>query len=226
MPGKKNPKETKRKLLEVAFNLFLKDGYENVSLQAIHEEVGVSKGALLHHFKSKEELAEACMVFQNELAAEEYKDFFSHNMAGREKITHLLQKNIENVLNSNDEKGKGDVRTNSMYRSVTSPQLLLLFMRHAEDGNIATLLTDLINEGNADGSLDVKFPEECGKLLLLLYNTWTTPFVFNGGLDLAEKKLKYMQYLFKLQGADIISDELVKNTLSVMQVMHDSPKQS
>jgi len=219
MLRKNNPEETKRKLLEVAFGLFLKDGYENVSLQAMHEAAGVSKGALLYHFRSKEELAEACMVLQNKLAAEAYKDFFLPDMNGREKLVHLFQKNIESVLDLDDENGA--VRANSMYRSVTSPQLLLLFMRHTEDGNIATLFIDLIKEGNADGSLNVKFPEECGKLFLLLYNTWTKPFVFNGGLDLVEKKLKYMQYLFKLQGADIIRDELVQNTLLAMQMIYD-----
>ncbi|MCF8298826.1 MAG: TetR/AcrR family transcriptional regulator [Saprospiraceae bacterium] len=48
--------ETKDKILQVAFNLFLKKGYKDVSLKQIVEAVDLTKGAFYHYFSGKEEL--------------------------------------------------------------------------------------------------------------------------------------------------------------------------
>ncbi len=43
-------------LLEAARAAFLRDGYTNVSMQALAEAAGMTKGAPYYHFKNKEEL--------------------------------------------------------------------------------------------------------------------------------------------------------------------------
>jgi len=48
--------ETKEKILQVAFNLFLERGYKEVSLKDISDLVGLTKGAFYHHFTSKEDM--------------------------------------------------------------------------------------------------------------------------------------------------------------------------
>ncbi len=48
--------ESKEKIVQVAFNLFLTKGYRDISLREIVENVGLSKGAFYHYYKSKEEL--------------------------------------------------------------------------------------------------------------------------------------------------------------------------
>ena len=49
---------SKKKILENAFNLFLTESYSSVSMQKIQNSSGVSRGAIYHHFKSKEEIFE------------------------------------------------------------------------------------------------------------------------------------------------------------------------
>jgi len=49
----------KDKILEKAFNLFLLNSYDSVTMQQIQEASGVSRGAIYHHFKSKEEIFNA-----------------------------------------------------------------------------------------------------------------------------------------------------------------------
>lgn len=49
---------SKKKILENAFNLFLTESYNSVSMQNIQNASGVSRGAIYHHFKSKEEIFE------------------------------------------------------------------------------------------------------------------------------------------------------------------------
>ena len=47
---------TKEFIIDEAFNLFLNHSYEAVSISDISKAIGLTKGALYHHFKNKEEL--------------------------------------------------------------------------------------------------------------------------------------------------------------------------
>ena len=48
--------ETRKKILETAFKLFLEKGYDKVSMNEIIRKADVSKGGFYYHFKSKENL--------------------------------------------------------------------------------------------------------------------------------------------------------------------------
>ena len=51
-----NMDNTKEFIIDEAFNLFLSHSYEAVSISDISKAIGLTKGALYHHFKNKEEL--------------------------------------------------------------------------------------------------------------------------------------------------------------------------
>ena len=48
--------ETRQRILDVALDLFVEQGYEKTSLREIAERVGVTKAALYYHFQSKEDI--------------------------------------------------------------------------------------------------------------------------------------------------------------------------
>jgi AcrR family transcriptional regulator len=48
--------DTRRRIQEVALELFTEQGYEATSLREIAERLGVTKAALYYHFKTKEEI--------------------------------------------------------------------------------------------------------------------------------------------------------------------------
>lgn len=50
--------ETREHIIRVAERLFLQSNYDGVSIQDITQAVGMTKGALYHHFTSKEQLFE------------------------------------------------------------------------------------------------------------------------------------------------------------------------
>ena len=57
MARNKYPEITVEKILEAAQRLFLEKGYENTTIQDIVDELGgLTKGAIYHHFKSKEDI--------------------------------------------------------------------------------------------------------------------------------------------------------------------------
>lgn len=51
--------DTKEYIIDKAFDLFLSKSYEAVSISDISNAIGLTKGALYHHFVSKEELFKA-----------------------------------------------------------------------------------------------------------------------------------------------------------------------
>jgi len=53
----KAPGNTRRRILQAAFEEFYKNGFQGGSLNHIVEEAGTTKGALFHHFEGKNDLA-------------------------------------------------------------------------------------------------------------------------------------------------------------------------
>jgi TetR/AcrR family transcriptional regulator len=65
-PSAESP-SLRQRALAAAVRLFARHGFEGTALQAIADEVGVSKQALLYHFSSKEGLREAALKDMVEL---------------------------------------------------------------------------------------------------------------------------------------------------------------
>lgn len=63
--------ERRAELLDMAMALFAQHGYDNVSVQAITEEVGVAKGTFYHYFASKDALLDALIERQSGLLVAE-----------------------------------------------------------------------------------------------------------------------------------------------------------
>ena len=60
MARNKYPEQTVEKILDVSQELFLEKGYEQTTIQDIVNHLeGLSKGAIYHHFKSKDEILAA-----------------------------------------------------------------------------------------------------------------------------------------------------------------------
>ncbi len=54
--------DTRERILQVAEQLYALGGYEHINLHVIAEQIGVSKAALFHHFKNKQELFYATLL--------------------------------------------------------------------------------------------------------------------------------------------------------------------
>ena len=50
MPRVRDPKRTRRKILEASYREFYRHGFQGGSINRIVEAAGITKGALFHHF--------------------------------------------------------------------------------------------------------------------------------------------------------------------------------
>ena len=73
MARNKHPEETVEKILAVSAKLFMEKGYEHTTLQDIIDNLGgLTKGAIYHHFKGKEEILLAITAHSHQIAKHIY----------------------------------------------------------------------------------------------------------------------------------------------------------
>ena len=88
-----NSMDKKQQILQAAIELFAIQGYEKTSIAAICEHVKVSKGAVFHHFKNKEELLREAFIrmaqIMNEIA--DNLDVINEGLSTKEKLVNLLE---------------------------------------------------------------------------------------------------------------------------------------
>jgi TetR/AcrR family transcriptional repressor of nem operon len=93
MSRNKYPEQTLEQILSVSAKLFTEKGYEKTSIQDIINVLGMSKGAIYHHFKSKEDILEAVMGRQFNYAANLLKNLINNTNApnARLKLIEILE---------------------------------------------------------------------------------------------------------------------------------------
>lgn len=94
---------TKDKIIEIAIQLFNAQGFGNVSIQDIANELGVNRRNIAYHFNSKAELLEAIaneMWEQLEKERQKRRDFPSfENLDNEAKMYHAFQKKYTFIFN-------------------------------------------------------------------------------------------------------------------------------
>jgi AcrR family transcriptional regulator len=91
MTRKNNPKQTAESIIDIATKLFMEKGYEHTTMQDIVDGLGMSKGAIFYHFKSKEDIMDAVvdrMIRQMESAARAIAD--DTTLTAHEKMQQII----------------------------------------------------------------------------------------------------------------------------------------
>ena len=165
-----HPEETVRRILDVAEELFCTRGYEHTTMADIVDGLGgLTKGAVYHHFKSKEEIFEAVFERANEpLVARSEEIMADRSLSGLEKIRAFDEASAAGP--SAEMWGAMRPSSDPMRSSrILAREYLDLFdVAHA-------FIEPAIREGVADGSISATHPRETAEVMLLLANLWMVP---------------------------------------------------
>jgi AcrR family transcriptional regulator len=71
----RSPQPTRKRILEVAYKLFRRQGYNRVSMDEIAAAAALTKRTLYHHFRSKDQLLADVLDAQNDLAVQAFRTF-------------------------------------------------------------------------------------------------------------------------------------------------------
>ncbi len=197
----KEAEERKNEILDVAERLFGTKGFDNTSTSDILNEVGIARGTLYYHFKSKEDILDAMI----------------DRMTGRlvEKAAALLAKKeipvmrrltmMMTALNVNGSLGQ------EIMAQVHKPQNALMHQKMQErllaGGN--PLITGLIREGMAQGICRTEYPAEVAEMTLLYSNTVFDTLAEHGKEERERKINAFIYNLERLLGMERGSMEAV-----------------
>lgn len=202
MARNKYPEITVEKILEAAQRLFLEKGYEHTTIQDIVDELGgLTKGAVYHHFKSKEDiicaLSDKLFAENNPFAAVKQR-----------KDLNALQKMREAVkLNQQNTQEK---QLNIEALPLLKNPRILVEMIQSNHQQLTPLWRDLLEEGIADGSIQTEYPKEMAELIPLLGDVWLYPNLFPATEEELVHRFFFFKEMLEKMGAPIIDDELAE----------------
>ena len=172
MARNKYPEITEERILQAAERLFLEKGYDNTTIQDIVDALGdLTKGAVYHHFKSKEDIMEAVgdrMFVRNNPFAE----------AAARKDLNGLEKLRASILMNQSDDARMEMTVQSM-PILENPRFLASMIRDNQQ-EIAPYLRRFLEEGIRDGSIHTEYPKELSEVILLLTGLWMVPQSVSG----------------------------------------------
>lgn len=203
MSRNKYPEVTVEKILDASQRLFYEKGYEKTSIQDIVNELGgLSKGAIYHHFKSKEdilcELEERIFKDNNPFAVVEKEK----NLNGLQKLKYVIELNQKNqAMDENSQ------ITEQFVPLLENPHILASTIQ-SNRKYLSPCFRKLIQEGIDDGSIKTKYAKELSELLPLM-ELWMMPSVFPASDEEIEHKFEFLKNMFEKMGLPIFDENVV-----------------
>ena len=200
MARNKYPEVTVEKILDVAQRLFLEKGYDNTTIQDIVDHLdGLSKGAVYHHFKSKEEIMDAVgdRMFASNNPFEKVRK--RSDLNGLQKLREAIR------LNQSDE-----ARTSMTIQSIplTRNPKLLVEMIESNRRILTPYYQELLEEGNKDGSIHTEYAKEIAELMPLLTSLWLLPSVFPSDKEGMKNKFRFLGDMLEKIGVPLMDDSI------------------
>ena len=205
MARNKYPEETVARILDVSLRLFLEKGYEHTTVQDIVDHLdGLTKGAIYHHFKSKEEILDAALNRTDEVAFARYRAIREDPaMTGLEKLQAMFEASAESSqmeltprLAIDSDPVKNGRLLGLMYRSIFEEVVPL----YAEP---------VIRQGMEDGSIRTEHPREMAEVLVVLANLWVAPMFSQVTEEELAARMDYYLGLLRAMGADLSGENVV-----------------
>ena len=220
MARNKHPEETVHLIFVVAYPILKEKGDEHTSVHDIIDQLGgLSKGAIYHHFKSKDDIL---MAVTDRMTAESNKMLAAirdrRDLNGREKLRAIFKESISRSV-------QNDIFTVAP-NFHNNPKLLFSLLHDTIDEVAPNYIVPIIRQGIGDGSIETEYPEQLAELILLAANVWMNPMIFDSTVE--ESSRKFMVFARMLQGfgLDIVDEEILgrlQELASIYQKNRQSP---
>lgn len=184
--------ETKKKLYNVALNLFKEKGYNNVSVDEIVAKANTSKGSFYTHFESKDQIIIEHFK-NNDYHYDEYYTNLKDCKSSSEKLINFAKNMYEFV----DEKVDFDF-TNVIYSSQLLHKQEKTYII-SEDRPLYKILYKIIKEGQESGEFrdDYTITELVKLATRSIRGTYYDWCLYDGDFDIVDNGVKYFSIFVK-----------------------------
>ena len=202
MARNKYPEETVNLILETAQRLFKEKGYERTSIQDIIDNLGgLSKGAIYHHFRSKEDILDAVMTKLSEASNKALLEIQDRSdLTGKEKLKLLLTESVNRSVHDKVFAAAPNLGA--------SPRLVFSVIRDTVDYVAPHYVLPIIEQGIKDGSIITEYPKEIAELIMLVGNLWLDPMIFDNDPEGIYRKCKVFDKMLRSFGLDILDESV------------------
>ena len=207
MARNKYPEETIRRILDTAERLFVEKGYERASLQDILDETGLSKGAVYHHFASKEDIFYAVCSRIGQRNGEilgKVRDDPSLN--GLEKLKTIFKVSLQPERQAK--------MFCMMPYLIDNPKFLVTELRSIFTEVVPYFVEPIIRQGMADGSIQTDHPRELAEAMLVLTDIWGNPTVRPTTSEEMEARCAVFNQMFTSFGIPALLDRDIMDHLA------------
>ncbi|WP_276907534.1 TetR/AcrR family transcriptional regulator [Faecalibaculum rodentium] len=175
-------------ILDAAEKLFGTKGYDATSTGDILRELGIARGTLYYHFKSKEDILDAMIDrLTQALAARAAGVLDRKDIPVLQRLTLMMQSlQVNNALG------------HEIMSQVHKPQNALMHQKMQERmlTAVVPLVTSLLQEAREEGLCQTRYPEEVTEMTLLYAST-----VFDelSGLSEEKRQEKVLAFIYNLE---------------------------
>ncbi len=202
MARNKYPQETVDKILDVSLKLFREKGFEHTTIQDIIDHLGgLTKGAIYHHFKSKEDIFYAIAERQGEQVERDMLAIRDQQgKTGLEKLREMFVYSVTGSIQSQLNEASPIM--------LDSPWLLAASMRSQFTEVIPHFIYPVVLEGVQDGSIRTEHPKELAELSMVASNFWLSPMVFPATQEEVEARVRYFGEALRTLGLELLDERL------------------
>lgn len=187
----KEAEERKNEILDAAAALFAEKGFDNTSTNDILEIVGIARGTLYHHFKSKEDIMDALIERHTGIMLTKARE------ASEDKSFSVEERLVRTILALHVEEEQTEGK--EMIQHLHNPQNALMHQKTKRIimNQVPPILAGILEDGISAGDFDTPYPLECMEIVVSYLNTALDDDVFE--LTPRQRSAKIHAFLFLLE---------------------------
>lgn len=162
--SRKTEIERRNKLIKIAEELFLVNGYENTTINDIVERLNLAKGTFYYHFRSKEEL----LVAVSDKLLSETQNYLQRVHDRKDEDIFARLKDMLTAIDIDL------YRNERIWRFVYHENNVILYNQLIKicKEKLGPLIADVLEEGSGKGLLDVPHAMEMAEALIILLDLY------------------------------------------------------
>ncbi|MEK3757424.1 TetR/AcrR family transcriptional regulator [Paenibacillus sp. FSL R7-0337] len=174
----KEAEARRNEILDAAGELFGQKGFDGTSTGDILGKVGIARGTLYYHFKSKEDIMDALIERTNATI------LHAAQQVAEDKSIPVIERILRAVMALNISSGVGS--STEIMEHIHKPQNALMHQKvqKAVIRSVPPILASIISEGIEQGIFSTPYPYECMEMVVV----YATTIFDNDMVDMTEEE--------------------------------------